>query len=334
MSLGQYLVQTEILNFRRMAPIAALFALAALPSSAARPVTPFSKLADEIYDAEKSAQDLEWKVANSTAEKESVKWFMSTALKELTELKKVVMNSSVPGTLGFKYEQCTNRTGAKFPKWNQSLTFEEAMRNDTNLGPQTVEARMYEIFKDQEKIKDLTAELGECTARCPSSSLITKARKQLRQKQLGLARAPAPAPAPAPGGGAGGGGDAPKPPDHKQIMRGIADAIYNTSESMDQLKLALNKDKSAKEVLQAVTSTVMLKLLNAKKAVAQMETDLEHCLHAPAATKLGDHVIEAMAGNPEVSMDLIDSAEAKSKETQDQLADLEAKVADCNAKCP
>jgi hypothetical protein len=330
MSLGQVTVQTE--TFRRMAPIAALFVLAAFPGIAAWPITPFSKIADEIYDAERSAQDLEWKVSNSSEEKESVKWFMSTALKELTELKKVVMNSSVPGTLGFKYEQCTNRTGSKFPKWNQSLTFEEAMKNDTQLGPQTVEARMYEIFKDQEKIKDLTEQLGECTARCPSSSLITKARKQLRQKQLGLAKAPAPAPAPAPGGAAKA--PAPKPPDQRKVMRGIADAIYNTSESMDSMKLALKKDQSAKEVLQAVTSTVMMKLLNAKKAVAQMEQDLQHCLIAPSATRLGDHVVEAMAGNPEVSMDLIDSAEEKSKETQDQLADLETKVEDCNAKCP
>jgi len=316
-----------------MAPITALFALVVLPSLTAIPITPFSKIADEIYDAERSAEDLEWKVSNSTAEKDSVKWFMSTALKELTNLKKVVMNSSVPGTLGFKYEECTNRTGSKMPTWNQSLTFEEAMKNNTKLGPGVVEAKMYEVFKDQEKATDLTAQLGECAARCPPSSLITKARKQLRHGHLGLAKAPAPAPAPAPAGGAAAPAG-PKPPSHREVMRGIADAIYNTSESMDQMKLALSKDQSAKEVLQAVTSTVMMKLLNAKKAVDQMKIDLDHCLHAPAATHLGDHVVEAMAGNPEVSMDLIDSAEAKAKEAKDNLANLEAKLADCNAKCP
>jgi len=317
-----------------MAPIAALFALASLTRLTAWPVTPFSKIADEIYDAEKSAQELEWKVSNSSAEKESVKFFMSTALKELTELKKVVMNSSVPGTLGFKYEECTNRTGTKIPKWNQSLTFEEAVRQDDKLGPGMVEARMYEIFKDKEKVQDLTKQLGECAARCPPSALITKARKQLRQRQLGLAQAPAPAPAPAPGGGAAAPAKGPKPPSHREVMRGIADAIYNTSQSMDTMKMALSKDQSAKEVLQAVTSTVMMKLLNAKKAVAQMQQDLIACAHEPAATKLGDHVVEAMAGNTDVSMELIDSAEAKAKESQEEMATLEAKLADCNAKCP
>jgi hypothetical protein len=331
MSLGQTIAQIEIF---RMAPIAALFALAVLPSLTALPITPFTKLADEIYEAEHATTELEWKVSNSSAEKESVKWFMSTALKELTELKKVVMNSSVPGTLGFKYEQCTNKTGAKMPKWNQSLTFEEALKNDTALGPGVIEAKMYDLFKAQEKNKDLTQQLGECTARCPMSALITKAKKQLRQGHLGLAKAPAPAPAPAPGGAAGGGGAEKKEKSHQEVMRGIADAIYNTSESMDQMKLALNKDEAAKQVLQSVTSTVMMKLLNAKKAVAEMEKDLEHCIHEPAATHLGDHVIEAMAGNTDVSMELIDSAEGKAKEAQDETANLEAKLEDCNSKCP
>lgn len=319
-----------------MGLLAALSALAALCTAAARwtPTIPFSKIADEIRDAEKEATELEWKVSNSSAEKDEVKWLMTTAMKELANLHKVVMNSSVKGSLGFKYESCLNRTGRKMPTYNQSLTLDEAVLQDEKLAPGMMEAHMFELYTAQEKAKKLTEDLGACTARCPPSSLLSKkifaAKKSTRKAFRGLAKAPAPAPAaPAPAGGAA----APAADPHA-VMRGVADAIYNTSASMDMMKMALKKDDAAKEVLDKVTGTVMWKLMKAKEDMEHMQQDLEGCLHAPDATSLGDHVQEAMASNSDMTMELLNSAEAQTKEANDSVAALEAKVAECNTKCP
>merc|ERR1719335_305583 len=87
----------------------------------AYPIAPFHRIAEEIHEADKEATELQWRVANNSEEKASAQFFIATAIKELTALKES-MNSSVSGTLAFRYETCVNRTSAKMPGYNQSFT--------------------------------------------------------------------------------------------------------------------------------------------------------------------------------------------------------------------
>lgn len=299
-------------------------------------IVPFARIADEIHDAETAAEELKWKIGNSTQEKSSMQWFMATAMKELTNLQKVVMNSSVNGSLGFRYEYCMNETTSHQKGWNRSLTIGEAFKKDDELAPSMVEARMYELYELEQKQKDLTMQLGECTASC--SSLISRGRKGGKAKQVLAQRssedkvimiedpAAAPAPGPAP---AGGGGK----PDPRTLMRSVAGAIYDTSKSIDHMHMHLKKDASAKAVLETMSSLVMEKLLKAKKAVDQMKQDLEVCEHTPQATRLEKTVTEAMAGNTEVTQELVGAAAGQTKEAQDEVDSLQAKLGACQRRC-
>merc|ERR1719265_2883563 len=167
-------------------------------------VKPFSYLADEIAAAEKEAEDLEWKVANSTSEKASIQWFLATALAEIATIKKVDFNNTINGSLAFKYEACAKLTGAAMPTWDQGLTLPEAIGGDKELAPNIVEAHKNELYEAQQREEELTIELGQCAADCPSSFLQahSASRAVARKIMAGLAKAPAPGPAPAPGGAA------------------------------------------------------------------------------------------------------------------------------------
>lgn len=295
---------------------------------------PFSKIAEEIMDADKTAQELEWKVSNSTAMKDSVQWFMSSAMKELTILKKETMNETFEGSIGWKNRACLNRTTADKPSWNQSLTYGQAVSMDKRLAPSTIDNSMYELYTADRDIKKLTMELGQCQAKCPHGvSLLGLAKaKVTATAHRFLARAPAPGPAPAPGAAAPAAGP-PPPPSPRQLMKDVATAIYNTSASIDAMNRALHKDKSAMDVMEKVSAVVMEKLLKAKKDLVNLEVDLDHCLHEPSATHLGEHVQEAMAMDAELSQELVKVA---AQETEDEVAKvtgLKAQVAECKKKC-
>jgi len=284
---------------------------------------PFAKIADEIHDAEVAAEELQYKVRNSTEEKASVQWFLATAMKELTNLQKVVMNRTVKGTLGYEYQRCLNRTSAKLPTYNQSLTFNEAVSQDDDLAPSTVDARMYEVYESEKRIEELTMRLGECSAKCPQS-LISRARATAKRT-----RREDPAASPAAGGAAAGSAH----PHPRELMKGVAEAIYNTSHEIDQMKDHLKKDLAAKNVLGKLSAMVMEKLLKAKEDVKQMRTDLEACKHAPAATFLNGVLKEAMSEDTELSVEIVQEAAAQSKDVQERVDDLEAKLESCQKHC-
>lgn len=314
-----------------------LLAGASFASRVAKPymwqAVPFSKIAEEIMDADKTAQELEWKVSNSTAMKDSVQWFMSSAMKELTILKKETMNETFEGSIGWKNRACLNRTTADKPTWNQSLTYGQAVAQDKRLAPATIDSSMYELYTAEADIKKLTMELGKCQANCPhGASLLGLARARVTATaHRFLARAPAPGPAPAPGAAAPAG--PPPPPSPRQLMKDVATAIYNTSASIDAMNRALHKDESAMNVMEKVSAVVMEKLLKAKKDLVNLEVALDHCLHEPSATHLGDHVQEAMAMDAELSQELVKVAAEETKDEVAKLATLKAQVAECKSKC-
>lgn len=295
---------------------------------------PFSKIAEEIMDADKTAQELEWKVSNSTAMKDSVQWFMGTAMKELTIMKKETMNETFEGSLGWKNRACLNRTTADKPTWNQSLTYGQAVQKDKKLAPGTIDASMYELYTANSDIKKLTMELGKCKAKCPTGvSLLGLAKAKITATaHRFLARAPAPGPAPGPAAGAPAAGP-PPPPTPRQLMKDVATAIYNTSASIDAMNMALSKDKSAMDVMEKVSAVVMEKLLKAKKDMVGLEQALDACLHEPSATHLGDHVQDAMAMDAELSQELVKIAAAETKDEVAKATALKAQVADCKKKC-
>lgn len=269
------------------------------------PVAPFHKIADEIIQADKEATELRWRVANNSAEKVSTQFFLSTAIKELTGLKEM-MNSSVTGTLAYRYEKCVNRTSAKMPGYNQSFTRQEAMQRDESLAPGMLEAQMDALYKAQEAQTRLTKQLGECTLKCPTTSVLF-----LRRKSVLKSLAPEPV----------------------EVLRGVANAIYNTSQSVDQMHHQVDRDESAKQVLQSLTSSVMSKVLQAKKDVAKIEEDLKACNHQPDAARLDGPVMEAMAGDAEVADQMVSVAQASTKEATDKVAILQNKLAECKRKC-
>lgn len=300
---------------------AALLALSLIGSASASwlplppslwPVQPFHKIADEIREAQVESEELQYRVANNSAEKASVQFFMATAIKELTELKEK-MNSSVKDTLAYKYEVCVNRTSAKMPGYNQSYTRQQAMQRDDALAPGMLEAQMDALYRAQEAQTQLTQQLGECTMKCPSGSLLSK-DKSVRRKHVLKSLAPEKAP--------------------EQTMRSVASAIYNTSGQIDQMHHQLQRDESAEQVLQSLTTSIMTKLLQAKKDITKMEQDLQACNHKPDAARLGGAVQEAMAGDAAVADEMVTVAQKSAKEAQDKVQALQNKLAECNRKCP
>lgn len=273
--------------------------------SGAFPVTPFHRIADEINEADKEATELQWRVANNTEEKASAQFFISTAIKELTGLKEM-MNSSVSGTLAFKYETCVNRTSAKMPGYNQSFTRQQAMQRDDALAPGMLEAQMDALYKAQEAQTQLTQELGECTLNCPKSSLLFQRRKSFLKSLA---------------------------PEPTEVLRGVANAIYSTSQNVDQMHHQLQRDESAKQVLQSLTTSIMTKVLQAKKDIAKLEQDLKACNHKPDASRLGGAVQEAMAGDAEVADQMVSVAQASAKEAEGKVEILQSKLAECKRKC-
>jgi hypothetical protein len=256
-------------------------------------------------EADREATELQWRVANNSEEKASAQFFMATAIKELTGLKEM-MNSSVSGTLAFRYEVCVNRTSAKMPGYNQSFTRQQAMQRNDKLAPGMLEAQIDALYKAQAAQTQLTEELGECTIKCPTSSLLF-----LRRKSVLKSLAPEPT----------------------EVLRGVANAIYNTSQSVDQMHHQLDRDASAKQVLQSLTTSVMTKVLQAKKDIAKMEQDLKACNHQPDAARLGDSVVDAMSGDAEVADQMVSVAQASAKEAEDKVEILQSKLAECKRKC-
>merc|ERR1719253_640463 len=100
-------------------------------------------------------------------------------MKELTVMKKETMNITHNGSLANRYEICYNKISSKMPKYNATLTIAQNIKKDKQLGPQTIEARMYELYEAEKKSEALTTELGSCTAKCArgSSSLLAKMKK-------------------------------------------------------------------------------------------------------------------------------------------------------------
>jgi len=274
-------------------------------ASASWPLAPFHRIADEIIAADKEAAELGWRVANNSAEKASVQFFLSTAIKELTELKDV-MNSSVTGSLAYRYEKCVNRTSAKMPGYNQSFTRQQAMQRDESLAPGMLEAQMDALYKAQETQTRLAQQLGECTLKCPTTSVLL-----LRRKSVLKSLAPEPV----------------------EVLRGVANAIYNTSESLDQMQHQIQRDESAQQVLQSLTTSIMSKVLQAKKDIAKMEDDLKACNHQPNAARLGSPVMDAMAGDSEVADQMVSVAQASAKEATEKIEILQNKLTECKRKC-
>lgn len=271
---------------------------------------PFTKIADEIYAAERNARELSWKVSNSTLEKSSMQWFMASAMKELTDLTKVVLNTTSEGSLGYEYQACLNKTEAHFPKYNTTISLEKAIKKDKTLAAKLVEAEMYQLYENQVKAEELTKEIGACAAKCPVSFLATHRAAAVRAHHVSA-----------------------DPPSPQVMMRSIADAIYNTSKSIDTMQEHLTKDAAAKDVLKALTSTVMSKLLSAKKDVEEMHVKLKVCQRTPEATHVIDQTKEVMALNPEVSADLVKSAEERTKGSKDEVTGLVEKLETCRKKC-
>jgi hypothetical protein len=312
-----------------------LLAVSSASAFSRHKVTPFSYIADEISAAEAEAEDLRWQVANSTSEKASIQWFLATALAEIATIKKVDFNNTINGSLAFKYEACAELTGAPMPSWDQGLTLPEAIGKDKELAPNIVEAHMTDLYEAQQREEELTIELGQCAADCPSSFLQahSASRKIARKIMAGLAKAPAPGPAPAPGGAAAAPAGPPPPPSPKELMNAVADAIYNTSMSTVNAKEQLRKDKSAKEVLGQLSATVMGKLLQARKDMKKMHEDLDECLRTPLAAHLEGHVIEAMADNKEATLEIVQTSKESTKTAKAMVAKLEKKLAECKLRC-
>jgi len=271
-------------------------------------VLPFSRIATEIHEAEEAMDELSWKVGNSTQEKSSVQWFLATSMKELTNLQKVVMNRTVEGTLGWRYQRCINLTTSKEKTYNQSLTLHQAVDKDDKLAPSMVDARMYELYESQERLADLTMKLGECAAKCPASLLLSRARVAKKAQDSAV-------------------------PHNREVMKSVAEAIYNTSHEIDTMKDHLRKDDAAKSVLKKLSGMVMEKLLQAKKDVQQMEKDLEVCLHTPLASHLNSAVVESMAANTEVTLEIVKAAEMQARDAKVQVDDLEVKLHACMKRC-
>jgi len=297
---------------------------------------PFRKIADEIMEAEKTARELTWEVGNSSAEKESVQWFMATAMKELNRMKMVTLNASsiVDGkeSLAFRYETCYNNTVARMPDFNDTMSLGENLRADHSAAPDAVEAKMYDVYEAQYTVDQMTTELGECEARCPLDASFLAKKKQQRHAHVvsDVVTASAGAPGAAPGPSSSAGQISQDP---RKLMGSIADAIRNTSTSIDQMGTHLHKDRAAMDVLESITATVVEKLLNAKKSVQQMEKDLEDCIKTPAATKLHDEVTDAMTLNPEVTEDMVNAATDRAKESETEVDELRQKLDACKEKC-
>lgn len=270
------------------------------------PVAPFHQIADEIKEADREAEELQWRVANNSEEKASAQFFMATAIKELTGLKEK-MNSSIKDTLAYKYEVCVNRTSQKMPGYNQSYTRAEAMQRDASLAPGMLEAQMDALYKAQAAQAELTQQLGACTLNCPSGSLLF-----LRRKSVLKSLAPEPV----------------------EVLRGVANAIYNTSESVDEMHRQLQRDESAKQMVESLTSNIMSKLLQAKKDIKKLEDDLKACNHQPDAVRVDSPVAEAMAGDADVADEMVSVAQKSAKEAQDKVVTLQNKLAECKRKCP
>jgi len=285
-------------------------------------VLPISRIADEIYEAERSAQDLQWKVGNSTEEKSSLQWFMASAMKELTTLTKTTMNTSVEGSLSYQAESCLNRTEAKVPAYNKTKGLLKSIEDDATLAPQMLEAEMYLHFESQTRSQDLTKEIGRCEAKCPvapSSFLdVRRGRRSVgQQRQRNRPRRR--------------GAD--EKPDPQEMMKAIATAIHNTSESIDTMTDHLVKDEAAKDVLKSLTTTVMSKLLGAKKEIEDMTVRLEVCLTKPETTRLIDEAKEVLGGDPDVALEVVKKAEERTSGSKKEVADLEVKLDKCRRKC-
>jgi len=278
----------------------------ALANEGLLPVAPFHRIADEINEASKEATELQWRVANNSEEKASAQFFIATAIKELTGLREK-MNATIPGTLAFKYETCVNRTSVKMPGYNQSLTRQQAMQRDDSLAPNMLEAQMDALYKAQQSQTELTQQLGECTLNCPKSSLLFLRRKTVMNSLQ---------------------------PEPIEVLRGVANAIYNTSQSVDQMHHQIQRDESAQQVLQSITTSIMSKLLQAKKDIQKIEQDLVACNHKPDAVKVGGAVTDAMSGDAEVADEMVSVAQASAKEATDKVKILEDKLAECKRKCP
>jgi len=281
---------------------------------------PFTRIADEIYDAEQSAKELSWKVSNSTAEKSSLQWFMASAMKELTQLQKVVMNATSKGSLGYQFQACVNRTEAQMPRYNTTLGLQRAIEKDGTLAPKMLEAEMYELYYAQRRSQEVIKDIGKCKAKCPVSLLKQGFHGHSVRKHVHEA----------PGGSLE---RASKEPNPQEMMRSIADAIYNTSQSIDNMKDHLSKDSAAKDVLKSLTSTVMSKLLKAKKEVEEMSDQLEVCSHTPETTHLIDQAQDIMGMNAEVSFELVKTAQDRTRGAREEAANLDEKLEACRKKC-
>merc|ERR1719158_1478916 len=99
------------------------------------------------------------------------------------------------------------------------------------------------------------------------------------------------------------------------------------------MKLRMMKDESAKQVLEKLSDVVMGKLLAAQHSVELMEKELDRCLHQiPVATNIDDSVADAMAGNPEVSLDMVRSAAGETAAAKEKVENLQSKVEKCRAR--
>jgi len=281
---------------------------------------PFTRIADQIREAEQHAQELLWKVSNSSEEKSSLQWFMATAMKELTQLQQVVMNASSQGSLGYNVQACVNRTEAQMPRYNQTLGLERSIEKDKTLAPKILEAEMYQLYYAQRRSQEVTKEIGKCKSKCPVSLLQQGLRGQAVRKHLHEA----------PGGSLERASSQPNP---QQVMRSIADAIYNTSQSIDNMQDHLSKDNAAKDVLKSLTTTVMSKLLAAKKEVEDMTVQLEVCSHTPETTHVLDQAKEVMGMNAALSFELVKTAQESTKGAKQEAAVLEKKLEACRKKC-
>jgi len=277
---------------------------------------PFTKIADEIYEAEQTMRDLQWKVGNSTEEKASLQWFMTTAMRELTQLTKVVTNTTSIGSLGHQLQACTNRTTSPKQTYNKTKGLKRCIELDRKLAPKILEAEMYKLYANQVKAGEIKKKIGQCHAKCPVSLL----------SQRGIQRHSQPFGAPA---------AAPSSPEMspQDLMGSISRAIYNTSQTITTLKDHLVKDNAAKDVLNSLTTTVMQKLLAAKKGVAEMEHQLEDCKHVPDATHVLDATQDVMADNPEVAYDLVKTAQERTSGSKADVKELRKKWKKCLKKC-
>lgn len=275
---------------------------------------PFTKIADEIYQAEQTMRELQWKVGNSTQEKGSLQWFMATAMKELTQLTKVVMNTSSEGSLANQMQLCTNRTTAPRQTYNKTKGLKRCIELDKNLAPKLLEYEMYKLYANQVKLEELKKKIGKCQAKCPISLISQRGmQKHIKAHQAQTLDNPELNP--------------------QELMGSISRAIYNTSETITTLKDHLIKDTAAKDVLNTLTATVMGKLLQAKKGVAEIAENLETCKHVPDATHVIGATSEVMGDNPEVAYDLVKTAQERTSGSSAEVKDIHKKWKKCLKKC-